>query len=165
MTESPDPRPKRRWLMPLLFVSLALNLMIAGIAVGWALSGQDRDRDRRSPEARELRGTIGEPYFRALPDDKQRDLVRDVISDRDRFRENRNELRSRVQSFLAALRADPFDPEAVAVIMEGQRDVALGRQKLGEELLLKQLSAMSPEERAAYADRMEGLLSRLRRRD
>lgn len=165
MTDTPPPQTKRSWLKPLLFVSLALNLMVAGIAVGWGLSDGGRDRDRKFPEARELRGTIGEPFFRALPEDKRRDLVRDVLGDRDRFRENREALRARVQAFLAALRADPFDPDAVAALLEDQRDVALGRQKLGEELLLKQLSAMSPDERAVYADRMETILSRLKRRD
>lgn len=162
MTEPSEAQPKRRWLLPLLFVSLALNLMIVGIAVGWGLSHRGGP-DGRDP--RELRGTLGEPFFRALPEDSRRALIRDIGENRDRFRENRESLRARVQDFLAALRADPFDAEAVARLLDEQRTVALGRQELGEELLVKRLAEMTQAERNAYADRMEALLSRLKRRD
>jgi len=157
----PDrPRHRRRWVMPLLFVSLAVNLLVAGLVVGHALS-PDARFDR---EGRPARGVIGEPFIRALPDADRRALMRDVMQDRDRIRESRESLKQRFEAFLAALRAVPFDSDEVRRLLLEQREAAVGRQAIGEALLMKRLDEMSDDERAAYADRLEESLARLRRR-
>lgn len=151
----------RRWLMPLLFASLALNLLIAGIVVGWMAS---HGGDRR-PDYRTVRGLVGEPFLRALPDDQRRAMMQDVLREAPRIRESRESLRARFEAFLTALRAEPYDPNAVAELLKEQRDVALRRQDIGERLLLERLNTMTPEQRDAYATALERSFRRLRQRD
>ena len=159
--QTPDAPPKkRRWLMPLLFVSLALNLLVAGLVVGHALS-PDARFDR---EGRPARGVIGEPFVRALPPADRRALMRDVMQDRDRIRDSRESLKQRFDAFLAALRAVPFDTDEVRRLLQEQREAAVGRQEIGETLLMKRLDDMTDDERAAYADRLEESLQRFKRR-
>ena len=162
MSDQPPEKPRRSWLKPLLFASLALNLLIIGAIVGRALSPDNhRHRDRVEGPARSV---IGEPFIRALSPEDRRDLLADLKNDAPRIRETRDNLRQRFQAFLAAIRADPFVPEEVERLMKDQRQVATGRQELGEALLMRRLQAMTPDERAAYADRLEKSLKRLRRR-
>jgi uncharacterized membrane protein len=149
--------------MPLLFVSLAVNLLIAGMVAGAFLSPDGPRRGGIGGDERALRGVIGEPFFRALPDGERKALVRDAIQNGERVRESRETLRQRLDAFLDALRADPFDSAEVARLLGEQRDAALSRQELGEELLLKRLDSMSAEQRAAYADALEERLKRFRR--
>lgn len=158
MTEPTPPKLRRRWLLPTLLVSLALNLAVAGIVVGWALSPQARHHRDSGP----ARGVIGEPFIRALPEDARRALMHDVIEEREHIRDSRDGLRARFDAFLSALRADPYDPEVVRDLLAEQRGAAQGRQEIGETLLLKRLAAMEPQDRAAYADRLETLVGRLK---
>ena len=111
MTEiTPDTPKKRRWVMPLLYVSLFVNLLVAGLVIGAMLSP---DGPRRRADDRPARGVIGEPFVRALPAEERRALMKDVLSNGDRIRESRESLRQRFEAFLAALRADPFDNYAL----------------------------------------------------
>ena len=153
-----DKKP-RRWLYPLLFVSLALNLLIAGMIVGWLASP---DGPKRS-EFGSARGLVGEPFLRALPDDQRRAMLRDIAREAPQLRESRESLRARFSAFLTALRADPYDASTVAALLKDQREVALTRQDIGERMLLDRLDAMSAEERNAYADALEKSFRRLRR--
>lgn len=145
--------------MPLLFVSLAANLLIAGIVVGWAFSDGRKDRPQGP-----IRGVLGEPFVRALPDSARQAIRSDIERERGRIRESREALRERFQAFLAALRNDPFVASDVIRLLEEQRQVGVIRQQFGEELLLRRLNEMTPDERSAYADRLERQLKGLRRR-
>ena len=158
MTNDTSPR-KRRWLMPLLFTSLAVNLLVAGIVVGWSVSDGRKDR-LKGP----IRGVLGEPFVRALPDSARQAIRRDIEQERGRISESRAALRERVQAFLAALRSDPFEPQGVMRLLEEQRQVGITRQEFGEELLIRRLTEMTPEERSGYADRLERQLRFLRPR-
>jgi hypothetical protein len=55
----------------------------------------------------------------------------------------------------AALRADPFDPAAVQALFDRQKMRMTAAIALGQSLLLQRISAMSPQERAVFADRVE----------
>ena len=159
MSDTPPIVPKRRWLWPVVFASLALNLLIVGIVAGAFLSGGGRDGRESGP----VRSLMGEPFIRALEPSDRRAIVGAMVRNRDQLRENREALRARVTSLLDALQAEPFDRAAVATILEEQRRLATGRQMIGEEILLDRLEAMSAEERAAYADRLAKALKRVRK--
>ncbi|NNE88881.1 MAG: periplasmic heavy metal sensor [Silicimonas sp.] len=159
MTDTTTSPKKGKWLMPLLFTSLAVNLLIAGMVVGWSFSDGRKDRTQGP-----IRGVLGEPFARALPDSARQAIRSDIERERSRISESRAALRERFQAFLAALRSDPFVPEDVVQLLEEQRQVGITRQEFGEELLLRRLNEMSLEERSAYADRLEQLLKNLRRR-
>ncbi|MCG6882962.1 MAG: periplasmic heavy metal sensor [Silicimonas sp.] len=158
-----DPKKPRRWLMPALLVSAALNLLIVGIVAG-ALLSPDGPRRRGGEDERAVRGVLGEPFFRALPARQRREMVREIVGNRDAFREGREALRTRFESFLGALRAETFDREAAAALLGQQRQAAIRRQEQGEALLLDRLEGMTRDERAAYADALEERLKGFRRR-
>lgn len=161
MNETPNAPPKaRRWLWPVLVLSLALNLLIVGIVAGSVFSSKGpRGRDNLRPP-----GVIGAPFFQALPKEERRAILSDIARNDDRIKETRESLRARFEAFLTAVRADPFVPDDVAAVLSEQRVTAVKRQEIGEELLLKRLESMSAEERASYADSLEKSLKRLRRR-
>lgn len=156
-------KPKRRWLMPVLLLSLAANLLVAGVIAGAFLS-PDGPRRSGGEDQRAIRGVLGEPFFRALPQEERRAMLRDVLANREQFREGREALRARVQSFLTALRAENFDRAEVERLLAEQRQAASRRQDFGEGLLLDRLENMTAAERAAYADALEDRLKGLRRR-
>lgn len=163
-TETPPSNLKpRRWMMPVFILSIAANLLVVGIVAG-ALLSPDGPRKRGGEEQRSIRGVLGEPFFRALPAEERRAMLRDVISNREKFRDGREVLRDRVERFLAALRAETFDRSEAERLLGEQRNAASRRQDLGEKLLLDRLESMSLTEREAYADALSKQLKGLRRR-
>ncbi|MEL6799059.1 MAG: periplasmic heavy metal sensor [Pseudomonadota bacterium] len=163
MTELPpaDPAQTTRsplWMRITLVVSLALNLLVIGIVVGaLATRGGREDGTRPLGALRDLGPT---PFIVALDPEHRRDLAQSMRGEAASLRENREELRTRFEALLAALRADPFDPDAVAALLGEQRQVGARRQAIGEKLLLDHLASMSGAERAAYADRLDKSLRR-----
>ena len=154
-------KSKRRWVMPVLAISLVCNMLIIGIVVGFAVANKGgKGGERLDGPARSV---VGTPFIRALEPKNRRSLYQDIRRDEDRLRENRSALRARFEALLDALNAEPFDPDAVRVILREQREIALKRQDIGEALLVEQITNLSPEERAAYAERLARDLRRLRR--
>lgn len=137
-------KSKRRWMPVVLGLSLALNLAVVAAVAGaaWRHKGEERDGPRAA------RG--GAIYMQALP--------------REARREVRAQLRSigreqaGTDAMLGALRQEPFDPAAAVQVLESERDTGLARQTAASALWLEQITAMSAQERLAYADRLEALL-------
>jgi len=142
---------RRRWVMPLLFLSLAGNLLIVGIVAGSILTSGGERPDRAS---REVGSLVGQHFFRALEPRDRRALIRDVASQRDQIRENRRDIQARIELLLDLLRSESLDVQAVQALLEQQRVSVASRHKFGEELLLKRLTEMSFEERISFADRL-----------
>ncbi|MEO1536799.1 MAG: periplasmic heavy metal sensor [Pseudomonadota bacterium] len=163
MTSEPDTPKPRRWLMPALLASLTINLLVAGLVAG-ALLSPNGPRHGGGNDQRALRGVLGEPFFRALPQEQRRAMVRDIIGNREKFREGHEILRARVDSFLAALRSETFDRDEAERLLVDQRNAVEQRQDMGERLLLDRLEAMSLAERSAYADALEEQLKGRKRR-
>lgn len=148
-----------RWTKVALAVSLAVNLLVAGVVVGDALfDGRDHRRGGPPPGLRD----IGTPFVMALEPENRERLMRRAAERAGPFRENREALRHRFERLLDTLRAHPFDQAATRAVLEEQRAALFERQALGEELLVEHLAAMSPEERAAFADRLDRSLRRRR---
>lgn len=158
---SQQPTPKRRWVKPVLAISLICNMLIVGIVAGFVVSNSGGKRGERVDGP--ARSLVGTPFIRALEPENRRALYQDIRHDEDRLRENRSALRVRFEALLDALNADPFDPDAVRMILREQREIALRRQDIGEALLVEQITNLGPKERAAYADRLARDLRRLRR--
>jgi uncharacterized membrane protein len=141
----------------LLVVSLALNLLVAGALIG-AVARHDRDERReRSEVPREF---MRSPFLGALEGEDRRAVGRELMRDEGSLRENRAELRARFERLLVAIRAEPFDRAAIEAILDEQRAAGARRLELAEAAVLDRLSAMSPEARAAYADRLDRSLRR-----
>ena len=145
----------RRW-RAVLIVSLALNLIVAGILLGAAL-------DRAGPGRGEMRaaGPLA-PLVRALPpEDRQAVLgaLRRERAPQDLPPRGRG---SAGGPLLAALRAEPFDPLLVRRALQDQRRRGEARLSAAEAALATRLAEMTPAARAAYADALQEQLERRR---
>lgn len=156
MTEMPEPQKKSRlpWGRIVLFASLALNLLIVGLVAG-VLLRHDR-LDRQTP----LRDLGYGPFGAALSPADRRELARGLLGRAGDLRTNRDAIRAHFAQMLTALRARPYDADAVAALVETQQAKLAERQAIGQELLLERIAAMSDADRAAFADRLERSLRR-----
>lgn len=155
MADQGKPRASRNWTKIVLVVSLALNILVISMVAG-AWIGGPRDRDR-NPALRDL--GFG-PFVAALPDDDRHEMGQAIKREAGAFRANRAEMRAMFEGFLAALRADPYDTQALTQIVTGQQAKVTERQALGRRLLLERIGAMDGAERAAYADALDASLRR-----
>lgn len=156
LTGSPWKTPL--WLRIVLFTSLALNLLVAGVVAGVLLTGgpeRRADHDRRD---------FGSIYTRALDPEDRRSLRREFLSALPERGRDGAGIVAGLQPALSALRATPFDPDAFARAMANQSDRRAERDRLGREILAARIAAMSETERAAYADRVAQGLADLDRR-
>lgn len=156
-------RSPRTWPKVLLALSLAMNLAVIGAVLG-AHYRDGRDARRFPPPARiEARDSGFGPYLDALPRDVR---VRIGMALRDRgvaLGVDRATLGREFDRMLAALRADPYDPDALAAVLEGQRSRVAARVDEARHVMLAEIAAMTPEERAAFANRLESRIDRGRR--
>jgi hypothetical protein len=74
------------------------------------------------------------------------------------MRSTRREVRQDFERLLQLLRTEPFDVAAAAGLLEAQQARVGEQVELVRRLFLEQISAMEPEERAAFADRLEQVL-------
>lgn len=153
---TPVPPPQgsggSRWIRVALAVSVALNLAVAGLAVGaWMREGRDRGLPRDM--------SFG-PFTEALSDVDRRELRRALVDRMPGFREVRQEMRADIANLLASLRAVPFDPAATEEALSAISRRAMDRLDLGRDLISERIAGMTDAERQAFADRLERGLKR-----
>jgi uncharacterized membrane protein len=155
-TQEPKGRPPR-WLYPLLIVSLAANLLIAGAVAG----GMWRFRHHHGGGPGE-RGLMG--FVRQLPSDRQAVLGNAIGEDKEKLKTFKQELQDGWAAVNAALGAEPFDKErlkaATAKTAEGrarmQAAIADALVELADKLTpneRKQLQAWHEKQRHMMAKR------------
>lgn len=141
-----------RGLRLALFASLAANLAVLGIVLGAFLLRPPFDR------AGPAHGRdFVFPYTRAFDESQRHELGRHLRGafDRDRPRMHGGGLLVEYRAALDLLRAEPFDPQAFGAALEAQSARAEARQAAGQRVLIDYVASLPPEERAAYADRLE----------
>jgi uncharacterized membrane protein len=154
---SPTPAPPAaltapRWLKPALIVSVALNLAVAGLVLGaWIGDGH------RGGMPRDM--SFG-PFSAALNDQDLRALRKGLMDRAGEFSSSRKAARAEFETLLTALRADPFDPAAMKSALAAIETRNAERLQLGRSLIETRLIEMSPEDRQAFADRLERGLKR-----
>ncbi|WP_417523204.1 periplasmic heavy metal sensor [Marinovum sp.] len=140
-----------------LFLSLAMNLAIVGVVAGFLWNGGPGKPPPRSP-----RDAVA-PYTQALTRADRQAIGKQLFAEM-RKEGPRSELRARARAeyaeALAVLRAEPFDAEAFAAVLERQNARAAARQQRGQDVLVSYVAGMSAEERAAFADRVAEALER-----
>ncbi|MGY6633310.1 MAG: periplasmic heavy metal sensor [Alkalilacustris sp.] len=144
-----DPRatPPRRWLMPALLVSVALNLAVAGGVAGAYLGGS------RAPAERTAAG--GPAWLEALsPSDRAalRSAWRADGADPHQMRADRHQ---RAAELALLLRSDPFDADAVADALRHDAGLRAEREAEARRMLVAHLAALPAADRLAFADRLE----------
>jgi uncharacterized membrane protein len=139
-----------RWMKITLVLSLALNLLVAGVVGGAMLRHGMRPGDPH-PSAR---AHLGRAYVQALERGDRRALWSAMQAEQP----DAAAPGADPDAVLRALRATPYDPAALRDIMVRQRQAGQARLRRGQRLLQERLTEMSDAERAAYADRLEGLV-------
>lgn len=139
-----------RWMRILLIVSLALNLLIIGAVAGAVSSGK--------PAAARVGDVSFGPYTAALDRQDLRALRRTIRQEGGRI--DWSEARENFRDFLQVLREEPLDLAKMTRLFEAQSEMVRMRQDIGKEALLERIGEMTPEQRAAFADRLETALRR-----
>lgn len=153
-TVVPKARPGRR-LRIALAVSVALNLAVAGLVAGSLVTHRG---DKPGP-VRDL----GFGAFTEVMTKEQRASLRQVFKRQaPDFGAIRREMRAEREALLAALRAEPFDPEAFARALTEMNTRHAGRIQRGEVLLQEVIVGMSPADRLAFADRLQNYMDQSR---
>ncbi|MCA0939518.1 periplasmic heavy metal sensor [Yangia mangrovi] len=157
------PKPSRSpgWMRWLLLASLALNLAVVGVVAGGLLR-HGRPEHGGPPRGREFIT----PYTEAFSKDQRRELGRQLFSSFERKQGDRPRPApfGDYRNALSLLRAEPFDSAAFSEALSAQDARAAERQKMGQQVLVEYVTALSPEARAAYADRLEAELDELAKR-
>ncbi|SLN56894.1 hypothetical protein PSA7680_02963 [Pseudoruegeria aquimaris] len=158
MTQDADIKTEKqggasRWTKILLGLSLSLNALVVALALGAFLSPEG---PRKGPPR--VKDIGANALVRALPDDRQKAL-REALRARigkDPVR-GHADLRAMQREMQAALRAEPFDVGRLDEIMQQTEARREAQIAIGREVFLEQIKQMSPEERRAFADRLEEL--------
>lgn len=157
MTETPQtPAPKAakgsgRWL---LIMSLTLNLLVLGVVVGGLVA-----HGGRLP--RPGGGDISLGVFtEALSEADRATMRRAAMAQVPEFREMRRAARADHARMIAALRAEPWDRADLEAVMAANRTRTLERMEWGQRMILERVAAMTPDERRAFAARLEQGLRR-----
>lgn len=148
MTDAPPPAD-RRWLRWLLAASLALNLLVGGLVLGEALRGGPPGK---GPHPTEI--ALG-PLARALEEGDRRAILDSLRGRPELDPLGRRERGAAFGDILAAVRADPFDEAGLRAAMGRQAARVEAAQRATQEAVVARIAALTPEERAAFADRLE----------
>lgn len=145
---TPATPPPSRWMRVLLVVSLALNLLVAGLLLGDALTGGGPGRGPRPAEL-----ALG-PVARALHEEDRQAILEDLRGHPGLRPIGRGEREAGLAEIAAAVRAEPFDPERLRQALATQTERVAQAQAAVQEAMVARLAGMDPMERAAFADRL-----------
>ena len=152
MSEQTTPQNKGtpRWIKIALIVSVAANLGIAGVIGGAALRAPEIHRNNlEAPDGVAM-------LARAMPAAHQRELREGLRDRRGGLRPDREALRSLRGRFVLALRAEPFDIDAVNNVFADQRAMLSKLTEAGHDSVIEQIGKMSPQDREKYLRRLLG---------
>ncbi len=145
----------RRWPKRLFALSLTLNMLVLAMVAGAFLRDSHDHRHMRPSDRRLLRdGGLG-PFFDALPPAARRDMAEAFRASGQDRGPDRAALAADLRAFVAAVRAEPFDPTAAAEVLAAQTARVQTRVTAGQAILVDQIATMSAGDRAAFADRLE----------
>ncbi len=152
MTEPETRAATAGWVKVVLALSLALNLAILGMMGGAFL--RDGPRERGMP--RDL--SFG-PFNEALSREDRRALRSAFMERAGEFREGRAAAQEEFRALLSALRAEPFDEAVLKAALGAIEKRNADRLAIGRELIEGRIFALSPEDRLAFADRLDKALT------
>ena len=144
---------ERKWLVTIVAISVALNLLLVGFYIGQQLLPV-RTNVSIDP-------TMGLPrMLQGLPDDRRRALLQDVDVSR-REIASRHRALQRVQIDIErALAMEPFDAESLANALENFRRRFDENQEDSHRLLVQLFEQMDPDERSAVRIALSQLRAR-----
>lgn len=151
------------WTRALLIGSLALNLAVAGLVAGAFL--RSRMGDHPPPPRAALLDPAFGAWGPALSREDRAALRAAFSAERGRVAEGLRAERADRAELLAVLRADPFDPAALDAVTARLSARMRERFEIGQRLVRDRILAMTPDERRAFADRLEAAAAKGSKRD
>jgi len=140
------------WLHLLLGLSLAVNLLIAGVFIG-GMIGNDTPPPPRNPGAGRFLRDLGlGPFIAAFPAETRRQMGRQLREKVGPLRADRAALLEELNDMLAILRTEPFDAAAFSAVIDQQRQRITTRAEAGRDVVIRAIVQMQPAQRAALAD-------------
>lgn len=132
---------------------------------GWSSGpGCAKARDRRADPPKAVKGVVADggmgPFMDALPREMRREIG-DILRDRaEGLVPNRTALVAEFDAMLDIMKTEPFDRARLEAVLDTQRERVTERVMAGRTVVLDQIEAMSPSERAAFVERLEASLAR-----
>lgn len=145
------------WMRVLLGGSLALNLLIAGLVGGAIVRYGGVDGLRAPPRS------MGAALFRELPREDRRalrDRSNGMMMSKGMNMNHHERQMAEAMAVSAAVRAEPFDRDALSAILKEQAKQREKFQQSVHQAWLERVANMSSAERQAYAARLEHSMSR-----
>ncbi|MEJ6745601.1 MAG: periplasmic heavy metal sensor [Yoonia sp.] len=138
----------RSLLRTVLVVSLALNVAVIGAVVGLTLSGRSHagPPQRMSFEFGALGRVLDRDDRRAISEAMRRNGPRPL---------SRDAVKLQLGAIAEALRAEPFDPDTLTGLIAELRNRSTRVQQNAQTAFVAHLTAMSADERATLADKLE----------
>ncbi|NVO54680.1 periplasmic heavy metal sensor [Rhodobacteraceae bacterium B1Z28] len=147
---SAETKPHRRWMSIALAVSLALNLLIVGVALGTMLRLRGGEHAKGPPG-------FSPALYRALSKEDRKAMRGELSGLHKKGSNHRSE---DFESLSQALRAVPFDPSVVEVLLQQQAQSTAELHDALQAQWLARVTAMSDDERQVYADRLAEVVER-----
>jgi uncharacterized membrane protein len=141
------------WLKALLIGSLALNLLIAGLAAGAAIRFRDGKHMRPPP-------SVGSLIFRDLDRETRKALRQQAGGDHQSYKARKL---AEFDAMLELLRATPFDVTAAEARLTAAAQHRQAFQLMVQRAWLQQVADMSDAERLQYAADLQEMLEHGRR--
>lgn len=152
-TSLPPPAPKTgKGLRIALALSVALNLAFFGMAAGAFLRGGPPDRMARDLD-------FG-PFAEAFSREDRKELRRDFFQRAGDLRAMRAAMREDMAGLITVLRTEPLDRAELDRLLARQGARLAERLDLGQSLVVGRIAAMTPDQRATFADRLERALDK-----
>jgi uncharacterized membrane protein len=133
-----------RWILVALFVSLALNLIIAGSVVGavWRFRAPPPWAGAVTPNL------LG--YASTLPPERRKHVWDQTVEERGHIRPFRREVRAMREESIKALVVEPFDREKFLAAQARLADAENRARSAVQDLFVKIADSLTPEERHAF---------------
>lgn len=152
--ERPGWRSAPGWMKLLLALSLALNLVVAGLVGGHALRKWS-DGPYARVEAEPGLDRRQSRLLRMVPEPARPQARAILLARRDEIDRARATMREAHLAFIEAIRAEPLDPERLEAALAQRHAASADFWRIGMEQMLEITRALDREQRAALADRFE----------
>jgi uncharacterized membrane protein len=133
-----------RWVLGLLFLSLALNLVIVGSVLGavWRFKGPP-------PWANVVPNLLG--YASTFQAERRKQIWEQTVEERRHMRPFRREVRTAREETIKALLAEPFEKQRFLDAQARQAEAENHARAAAQDLFAKVAESLTPEERRAFA--------------
>ncbi|WP_422025048.1 periplasmic heavy metal sensor [Pyruvatibacter mobilis] len=154
MTDQAPVSKPRRWVNIALFMSLAANLFFAGLLIGGPMLRDHPVRDRGVAV-----DMLPNPhmFIRILGKEEGRRVLRELRAEVPDLREKFRTMRQRHREVVAAMEADPYDPQALEQAFNNVRAAHTDLTTSLQVPLTRILAELTPDQRQRFSEAFRNL--------